>query len=71
MIYSYAKPSNDEARHFDPDNILVNWLNEDTIKIIAAVSICVAVLFVVIVIVRCGKKNCCKKEKEKNVVDDL
>ena len=71
MIYSSAKPSNDEARHFDPDNILVNWLNEDTIKIIAAVSICVAVLFVVIVIVRCGKKNCCKKEKEKNVVDDL
>lgn len=64
MIYSYAKPKDDEATHFDPDNIVANWLNEDTIKIIAAVSICVAVLFIVIIIVKCGRKSCCKKHKD-------
>ena len=64
MIYSYAKKNDDEAEHFDPDGIVTNWLNEDTIKIIAAVSICVAVLFIVIIFVRFGK-SCCKK-KHKN-----
>ena len=64
MIYSYAKKNDDEADHFDPDGIITNWLNEDTIKIIAAVSICVAVLFIVIIFVKFGK-SCCKK-KHKN-----
>ena len=63
MLYSYAKPNNDQAKHFDPDNIITGWLNEDTIKIIAAVSICVAILFVVIILVKCGRKSCCKKHK--------
>ena len=62
MIYSYAKPNDDEAEHFDPDGIVTNWLNEDSIKIIAAVSICVAVLFIVIIIIKFGKNGCkCKK----------
>ena len=64
MIYSYAKKNDDEADHFDPDGIITNWLNEDTIKIIAAVSICVAVLFIVIIFVKFGK-SCCKT-KHKN-----
>lgn len=64
MQYTSAKPNDDTATHFDPDDILVNWLNEKTIKIIVAVSICVAALFVVIIIVKCGKKKCCKKKNQ-------
>ena len=64
MKYSSPKKNDDEADHFDPDGIITNWLNEDTIKIIAAVSICVAVLFIVIIFVKFGK-SCCKK-KHKN-----
>ncbi len=64
MQYTNAKPNDDTATHFDPDDILVNWLNEKTIKIIVAVSICVAALFVVIIIVKCGRKKCCKKKHQ-------
>ena len=64
MIYSYAKPNDDEATHFDPDGIVTNWLNENTIKIIAAVAIVIAVIFIIVIIVKCGKKSCCKKDKQ-------
>ena len=64
MEYTTAKPNDDTATHFDPDDILVNWLNEKTIKIIVAVSICVAALFIVIIIVKCGRKKCCKKKNQ-------
>ena len=70
MIYSSAKPKDDKARHFDPDNIVANWLNENSIKIIAAVAVCVAALFVVIIIVKCGKKACCKKDKKRINVEN-
>jgi len=63
MIYSYAKPDNDKATHFDPDNIVNNWLNENTIKIIAIVSVCVGAILIIVIIIKCGKKSCCKKKK--------
>ena len=70
MIYSSAKPKDDKARHFDPDNIVANWLNENSIKIIAAVAVCVSALFIVIIIVKCGKKACCKKDKKRINVEN-
>ena len=66
MIYSYAKPKDDKARHFDPDNIVNSWLNENTIKIIAAVSVCIAAVLIVVILVKCGKKRCGKKNKNVN-----
>ncbi len=63
MIYSYAKKNDNEAERFDPDGIVNNWLNEGTIKMIAAVSICVTILFIVIIFVRFGKSSCKKKNK--------
>ena len=63
MQYTSAKPNDDEATHFDPDDILVNWLNEKTIKIIVAASIGVAIIFIVIVVYKCGKKKCGEKKK--------
>ena len=63
MIYSYAKPNDDKAKHFDPDNIVNSWLNENTIKIIAIVSVCVGAILIIVIIIKCGKKSCCKKNK--------
>ena len=66
MIYSYAKPKDDKARHFDPDNIVNSWLSENTIKIIAAVSVCIAAVLIVVILVKCGKKGCRKKNTNVN-----
>ena len=63
MIYSYAKPIDDKARHFDPDNIVNSWLNENTIKIIAIVSVCVGAALIIVIIIKCSKKSCRKKNK--------
>ena len=68
MIYSYAKPNDDKANHFDPDNIVNSWLNENTIKIIAIVSVCVGAILIIVIIIKCGKKSCCKKNKNQNPV---
>ena len=63
MIYSYAKPNDDEATHFDPDGIVTSWFNEKTVIIIAIVASCIAVIFIIVIIVRCSKKNCGNKNR--------
>ena len=63
MIYSYAKPNDDEATHFDPDGIVTSWFNEKTVIIIAIVASCIAVIFIIAIIVRCSKKNCGNKNR--------
>ena len=63
MIYSYAKPNDDEATHFDPDGIVTSWFNEKTVIIIAIVASCIAVIFIIVIIVRCKKKNCGNKNR--------
>ena len=63
MIYSYAKPNDDEATHFDPDGIVTSWFNEKTVIIIAIVASCIAVIFIIVIIVRCSRKNCGNKNR--------
>ena len=63
MIYSYAKPNDDEATHFDPDGIVTSWFNEKTVIIIAIVASFIAVIFIIVIIVRCSKKNCGNKNR--------
>ena len=63
MIYSYAKPNDDEATHFDPDGIVTSWFNEKTVIIIAIVASCIAVIFIIVIIVRCSRKNCDNKNR--------
>ena len=65
MIYSYAKPNDDEATHFDPDGIVTSWFNEKTVIIIAIVASCIAVIFIIVIIVRCSRKNCGNKNRNK------
>ena len=55
IIYSYEKPYDDEARTFGYDTD-IDFLNPETMKIIAAVAIALA-LFVVL----CCIFKCCKK----------
>ena len=63
MKYTSDKPNDDTATHFDPDYLLTNFLNEDTIKIIACVAVVIAILFIIFMIYKFGKKCFCKKEK--------
>ena len=63
MIYSYAKPNDDEATHFDPDGIVTSWFNEKTVIIIAIVASFIAVIFIIVIIVRCSRKNCGNKNR--------
>jgi len=59
------KPDDDTARSFEPINADPNgWINEDTMKIIAAVAIVIALLFVICCIVRCCKKTMRKKSNK-------
>jgi len=56
------KPDDDTARSFEPINADPNdWINEDTMKIIAAVAIVIALLFVI-----CCIFKCCRKAMKKN-----
>ena len=55
IIYSYEKPYDDEARTFGYDTD-IDFLNPETMKIIAAVAIVVALLVVLCFIYKCCKK---------------
>ena len=55
IIYSYEKPYDDEARTFGYDTD-IDFLNPETMKIIAAVAIVVALLVVLCCIYKCCKK---------------
>jgi len=55
IIYSYEKPYDDEARTFGYDTD-IDFLNPETMKIIAAVAIVVALLVVICCIFKCCKK---------------
>jgi hypothetical protein len=55
IIYSYEKPYDDEARTFGYDTD-IDFLNPETMKIIAAVAIAVALLVVLCCIYKCCKK---------------
>ncbi len=56
IIYSYEKPYDDEARTFGYDTDINGLLNPETMKIIAAVAIVIALLVVLCCIFRCCKK---------------
>ena len=64
MKFTSNKPNDDTANHFDPDYLLTNFLNEDTIKIIACVAVCIAILFTIFMFYKFGKKCLCKKDKK-------
>lgn len=64
MKYTSDKPNDDTAEHFDPDYLLTNFLNEDTIKIIACVAVVIAILFTIFMFYKFGKKCFCKKHKK-------
>ena len=61
--FTWVKPPNDQARDFEP--VGSDWLNENTYKIIAAICIVIAILFVLCVFINCCKKvmKCGKKNK--------
>lgn len=65
MKFTSNKPNDDPATHFDPDYLLTNFLNEDTIKIIACVAVCIAILFIIFMIYKFGKKCLCKKDNKR------
>ena len=59
--FTWVKPDDDEARDFEP--LGSSWWNENTIKIIIACAVVIALLFVLCVFWKCFKKMCCKKKK--------
>ena len=68
--FTWVKPPNDQARDFpndqarDCEQVGSDWLNENIFKIIAAICIVIAILFVLCLfiyyykkVMKCGKKN--------------
>ena len=62
--YSTEKPYDDEARTFGTlDTDPFGWLNENSIKIIAAV-----VIFIALLVVLCYFYRCCKRLTKSNKI---
>lgn len=58
--FASVKPDHDKARSFEPLGGKT-WLDENKMKIIAAVAITIAVVFIIFISVKCCKKICRKR----------